>query len=119
MSYIYCITNNTNGKQYVGKTTNLVEERWREHCSDYIKDRCNKRPLYNAMNKYGIDNFTISTLEECTELDSELREIFWIESLKTYGKGYNATLGGDGSILYNYRELADSYESGLTGKDVA
>lgn len=101
MSYIYCITNLINSKKYVGKTTTTIDERWQEHCSDSKKDRCNKRPLYDAFNKYGIENFKIEELEY-VEDDSKLseREIYWIKELQTYGcNGYNATKGGDGKIL--------------------
>ena len=31
MGYIYKITNNINGKVYIGKTTKTVEERWKGH----------------------------------------------------------------------------------------
>jgi hypothetical protein len=34
MAYIYCITNDINNKQYIGKTEKSIEERFREHCSD-------------------------------------------------------------------------------------
>lgn len=34
MSFIYCITNDINGKQYVGKTDFTIEKRFKEHCHD-------------------------------------------------------------------------------------
>ena len=40
MAYIYVITNDINGKQYVGKTNNNIEERFREHVRDSRKERC-------------------------------------------------------------------------------
>ena len=82
MGYIYCITNLINRKQYVGKTTNTIEERFKEHCRDSRKERCNRRPLYDAMNKYGIENFKIEELEQVddpTLLSS--KEKYWIKEL--------------------------------------
>lgn len=112
MAYIYLITNKINGKQYVGKTENTIDERWREHCNDYQREHCEKRPLYNAMLKYGIDNFEIKELEHLKEGGKLLsdREIYWIEKLGTYGSnGYNATKGGDGTLIYNYDEIVKLY----------
>ena len=82
MGYIYCITNLINSKRYIGKTTNNIDERFKEHCRDSKKERCNKRPLYDAMNKYGVENFKIEELEY-VEDDNKLseREIYWINEL--------------------------------------
>lgn len=121
MGYIYCITNLINNKRYVGKTTSSIEERWKKHCKDSQRERCEKRPLYSAFKKYGIENFKIEELEclDCDDLLSK-REIYWINELQTYGsKGYNATKGGDGSILYDYNEIIELYNIGYTCKKVA
>lgn len=121
MGYIYCITNLVNNKRYVGKTLSSIEERWKEHCIDSQKNRCEKRPLYSAFNKYGIENFKIEELEyvEDDNLLSD-KEIYWIKELETYGsKGYNATKGGDGKILYDYNEIIELYNIGYTCKRVA
>ena len=115
MAYIYKITNLINGKLYIGKTSNSIEERWQEHISDSQRERCIKRPLYDAFNKYGIKNFQIEEIEQVE--DDELacqREIYWIDKLRTYigfddCNGYNATLGGDSKRYYNYKELANAY----------
>ena len=104
MGFIYTITNKINGKQYVGKT-NLPDpqERWREHIKDYKTERCEKRPLYSAINKYGVENFVFEAIEECD--NTEEREKFWIKELNTYGSnGYNATLGGDGRTYIEYTD---------------
>ena len=94
MAYIYQITNQVNGKIYIGKTERTIQERWGEHCKDCIKDRCYDRPLYRAMRKYGLSNFTIEVIEETN--NPEEREAFWIEQKGSFKHGYNATVGGDG-----------------------
>ena len=120
MSYIYCITNLINNKRYVGKTTQSIQERFQEHCKDSQKERCGRRPLYDAMNKYGIENFIIEELEQVKDenLLSE-REIYWIKELETYGsKGYNASKGGDGTILYDYKEIIQLANLGYTSDQI-
>lgn len=78
MGYIYCITNLVNQKKYVGKTIYSITERFKEHCSDSKRERCEKRPLYDAMNKYGIENF-----------DSITQAAHWLADNK-YAKSYSS-----------------------------
>lgn len=108
MAYIYKITNNINGKIYIGKTCNTIEHRLKEHIRDSRKKQLEIRPLYRAMNKYGAENFSIEEIEECpTEIVSD-REQYWIAYYRGYEEGYNATKGGDGKVLYNHADIADA-----------
>jgi hypothetical protein len=109
MPYIYKITNTKNGKVYIGKTLASVEARWNEHCKDCKRQRCEKRPLYSAMNKYGVESFTVETLEECKDDILSEREQYWIELYGSFKYGYNATRGGDGKIYVDYDMVAATY----------
>lgn len=108
MGYIYKITNNINNKIYIGKTELSDPEcRWKEHLRDYKRIKNEKRPLYEAMNKYGVENFYFEIIEETD--NTEEREKYWINELRTYigfkdCNGYNATLGGDGKCYLNLNE---------------
>lgn len=108
MSYIYEIVNDVNGKRYVGKTEFSIEKRFKEHCRDAFRERNERRPLYRAMKKYGVEHFHISLLEETD--NPEEREIYWIKEKDSYHNGYNATLGGDGKKYLNYQEVIDKYK---------
>lgn len=107
MSYIYKITNNINGKIYIGKTNRSIEERFKEHCKDYLRRDFEQRPLYSAMKKYGIENFSIELVEE-TNIPEE-REKYWIEYYGSFKNGYNATLGGDGKSYIDYDLVVATY----------
>lgn len=120
MGYIYCITNLINEKKYVGKTTYSITKRFQEHCRDSKKERCNKRPLYDAMNKYGTENFVVEELIECPNDELDSYEKMFIENLQTYGhNGYNATKGGDGTILFDYDKIVETYALGGTMTECA
>lgn len=63
---IYKITNDLNGKCYIGQTIDN-KKRWKEH-KQYSKYKSNgdkyNYPLANAMRKYGVENFSFEMLEE-------------------------------------------------------
>lgn len=117
MAYIYQITNQINGKIYIGKTERTIQERWRERCEDYLRERCYDRPLYRAMRKYGLSNFTIELLEETD--NPEEREIFWIEQKGSFKHGYNATMGGDGKKYIDYDLVVATYKNSGIIKETA
>ena len=110
MAFIYCITNNINGKQYVGKTHPEITSRWREHIRAARKSTMQHRPLYAAIQKYGVQNFTITQLEECADEQTIEREQYWIRQLNTYHNGYNATRGGDGKTYINREMVIETYQ---------
>jgi group I intron endonuclease len=62
---IYLITNNINGKKYVGQTTTPLSYRFTNHKSDARNNR--GYYLASAIRKYGEDNFKIEALFECNE----------------------------------------------------
>lgn len=117
MAYIYKIINDINNKIYVGKTLHSIDKRFKEHCRDSQKERNEKRPLYLAMNKYGIEHFHISLLEETD--NPEEQEKFWIEKLQSFKYGYNATMGGDGTKYADYDLIYSLYKEGKTYQEIS
>ena len=109
MGYIYCITNKINQKKYIGKTLNTVECRWKEHLKDYKRRKYEKRALYDAMNKYGVNNFECETIGEFPDNILEEMEQKFIKEYNTYHYGYNLTIGGDGKQLYEYDKIIEYY----------
>lgn len=86
-----------------------IEKRWQEHCKDSKRRKIEKRPLYSAMRKYGIENFKIEEIEECSDVIVNEREIYWIEKLQTFKNGYNVTIGGDGKHYLDYDLICETY----------
>lgn len=115
---IYKIYNDINDKLYIGKTLDTLESRFKQHKKDSKKITNEQRPLYNAMNKYGEEHFYIELIEECPLENLSKKEIYWIGYYDTYHNGYNATLGGDGQVLYDYELIVQLYKEGWTGKEI-
>lgn len=111
--YIYCITNNINGKKYIGQTKTDIKTRWRGHKSDVTNPNAQKFAIHLAMKKYGIDNFIIQQIEKVEkpkskELSITLndREQFYIKNYKTLApNGYNLTEGGEAGNINDFKEV--------------
>ena len=120
MNLIYKITNLVNGKSYIGKTSKTLDQRFTEHKIEAFRSRAEKRPLYSAIRKYGIENFKIELIED--NLSDDLineREIYWIKFYKTYYNGYNATIGGDGKSFYNHDVFLQEFFEGKSITEIA
>lgn len=100
--------------------SNNCIRRWNEHKdrAKHPREECDKRsPIYLAIRKYGLENFSFSIIEECRQEELKDREIYWIEYYHTFENGYNATRGGDlpeGHVLKGEKHGM----SKLTEKDV-
>ena len=104
---IYKITNLINGKSYIGQSTN-IQKRFSAHKSVAFNpnDSNYNYPLYRAIRKYGIENFSFEVIEECDVSELNNKEIYYISKYNTYGKlGYNQDKGGN--YASHYLKLSD------------
>lgn len=93
---IYKITNLINQHSYIGKSNN-IHRRWEQHKSPYEWGRQPNSILYQAFQKYGIDNFQFEIIEECVIEELSEKEQYWIDYFDTFHNGYNMTAGGEGN----------------------
>lgn len=121
MGYIYKITNKVNNKVYIGKTVNSIQHRWNNHLDAQKNKRANYL-LYKAMDKYGIENFTIDQVEKCDNSLLNEREKYWIKIFNSYcanGCGYNMTIGGEGTMKYSDEDIINLWNQGFKSSQIA
>lgn len=106
---IYKITNQINGKYYIGQSVN-IKRRWQEHCK--FNSREQDAVIHQAFKKYGIENFSFEILEECSIEELNNKEQYYIKYYNTYPDQYNMTPGGQ----FNAEESHPSHK--LTKQDV-
>ena len=109
MMGIYKIENLINGKVYIGQSRD-IKIRWRAHKDFAFKQYKNDGQryylhLYNAIRKYGLENFSFEVIEETSADKLNEREIYWIKYYNSYENGYNNTRGGDDGKFISQEEI--------------
>lgn len=97
MNSIYCFTNLTNNKKYIGSTIVEPNRRYAQHIYNAMHENTHQYnyPLYQAIRKYGIENFKFEILEQkdCSEKEIRQLEQEYILKLNTLSpNGYNQTI---------------------------
>lgn len=111
---IYKLTNNVNNKVYIGQT-------WKKDLKRYFVDShcCKKerRKLYNAIKKYGRENFSIKPIQYCaTQNCANECEIYYIKQFNSIQIGYNIKEGGAlGAVSDETRALMSKARLGRYG----
>lgn len=104
---VYIHINKTNGKRYVGITSQKTKNRWgrgSKYHSQYFG---------RAIKKYGWDGFEHNIIaenlskEDAIEMEKILIKAY---DLTNPQKGYNMTLGGEGGGMYNKHHSKESKE---------
>jgi group I intron endonuclease len=94
---VYCFTNLINNKKYIGSTILPPKQRYTQHIYNSTHENSHQYnyPLYQAIRKYGINNFEFKVLESKRCSEQEIREIekqYIIKYNTLTPNGYNQTL---------------------------
>ena len=105
---IYKITNLLTNDCYIGQSKD-IEARWKRHQYHASHSASEKYdyPLYEAIRKNGIENFSFEIIEECSQEKLNEKEKYWI---KYYKPMYNRTTGGTGNITSSKLTIKQVYE---------
>lgn len=113
---IYKITNDINGKIYIGKSVYSGQKRWHDghlFVVENWKEYADNSILHFAMLKYGVEHFHLDIIETDIQDKDYLseREKYWIKYydcciLDGAEKGYNMTRGGEGGNGHKGENLA-------------
>lgn len=109
---VYVHINKINGKMYIGQSYN-IKERWRCKGKNYF----NSIKFFNAIKKYGWDNFYHLIIDEgLTIEEADALEKSLIQSLDTINNGYNLKEGGARGALSpkSLKKMGDSVRKTFT-----
>ena len=85
VSGVYKITNTITGDFYIGSSKN-IKQRWYNHRDKAFWRQRPGMKLYQALIKYGLDNFKFEIIEETIDLKE--REQYWIDLLNPAYNNY-------------------------------
>ena len=88
-SGVYRIQNIIEDKNYIGKSWN-IEQRWRQHIATLKSNKHINSKLQSAFNKYGLDSFKFTILEEADKPElMDYFESYYTEKYNAINNGYN------------------------------
>lgn len=120
---IYIIKNKINNKVYIGQTCQSAKERFAQHMKPSVCKKRGSYKIYNAIEKYGKENFYYEVLEDnINSEDIDEKEIKYISVYDSYNNGYNSTQGGDSKTICKVNDiqiLKELYSKGKTYSEIA
>lgn len=120
---IYIIKNTINNKVYIGQTVQEVSERFKQHLKPCVMKTRGSYKIYNAINKYGKENFFVETLEtNIPQNELDQKEIYYIDKYNSYKDGYNSNNGGNSKELCKIQDiekLLELFNKKIPNTDIA
>lgn len=90
---VYKITNQKTKESYIGQSVD-IKKRWCEHAKCGLGiDTPPQNKLYEAIKKYGIQNFSWELLEKCSKEELNEKERYYINLYDSVNYGYNSNIG--------------------------
>jgi group I intron endonuclease len=107
--FIYKLTS-PSGKCYIGRTNHFFKRMASHyHKSGNIK---NNNWLYQAVRKYGWDNFTKEIIDIPDNLEhAKERELYWIKFFNSFHEGYNGIESSEGGVSWEGRKHTQEYKN--------
>lgn len=128
--YIYKVTNDVNGKSYIGKTSSFKQRKIR-HLECLPKEDCE---FHRAIQEFGQDNFTWEIIDTADSDEEAVKlERYYIKKFDTHTpNGYNMNKGGvgghnarpvvrlslQGDFIKRYDSAGDAKADGFLDSDV-
>jgi hypothetical protein len=96
---VYKLENLINGKVYVGQTQNFKQRKMAHR--HMMSQGHSNRWIKADVEQYGMENFSMSILEECSPDELDEKEVYWIDKLNSYQRdyGYNNSMGGKNHVV--------------------
>ena len=93
---IYCHTHSETQRRYIGQTSQSLERRWSQHCSQvpHLKSH-----FANAIRKYGKAAFEHTVIQVCfskEQADAAEKFAIWFFCTRDLDFGFNIAVGGQG-----------------------